>query len=74
MRTKNKGVFRALIIVRFAVIVSVVKDSNKKNLKNAEKVRFYKGLTLFQNSKDCQDQLRKIGRKTTKNLQLPRFA
>ena len=37
------------------------KDSNKKNLKNAEKVRFYKGLTHFQNAEDCQDQLRKIG-------------
>ena len=49
------------------------KDSNKKNLKNVEKVRFYKGLTHFQNCKDCQDQLRKIGQKITKNLQLPRF-
>ena len=49
------------------------KDSNKKHLKNAEKVRFYKGLTHFQTLKDCQDQLRKIGQKITKNLQLPRF-
>ena len=29
------------------------KDSDKKDLKNAEKVRFYKGLTHFQNAKDC---------------------
>ena len=72
-RTKNKGGFRTLKIVRLAVIVGVVKASNKKNLKNAEKVRFYKGLTHFQKDKDCQDQLRKIGRKITKNLQLPRF-
>jgi hypothetical protein len=43
------------------VIVGVVKASDKKHLKNAEKVRFYKGLTLFQNGKDCQDLLRKIG-------------
>ena len=64
---------RSQIIVRLAVIVGVVKASNKKHLKNAEKVRFYKGLTHFQNLKDCQDQLRKIGRKSTKNLQLPRF-
>ena len=49
------------------------KDSDKKDLKNAEKVRFYKGFTHFQNTKDCQDQLRKIGHKTTKNIQLPRF-
>ena len=55
------------------MVVGVVKASNKKHLKNAEKVRFYKGLTHFQNAKDCQDQLRKIGRKSTKNLQLPRF-
>ena len=61
-------------MVRLAVIVGVVKASNKKDLKNAEKVRYYKGLTHFQNTKDCQDQLRKIGRKITKNLQLPRFA
>jgi len=53
--------------------VGVVKTSNKKHLKNAEKVRFYKRFTHFQNNKDCQDQLRKIGRKITKNLQLPRF-
>ena len=32
-------------------------------MKKAEKVRFYKGLTLFQNNKDCQDQPRKIGQK-----------
>ena len=70
---QNKGVFRILKIVRLAVIVGVVKSSNKKNLKNAEKVRFYKGLTQFQNLKDCQDQLRKIGQKITKNLQLSRF-
>ena len=56
------------------MIVGVVKASNKIAWKNAEKVRFYKGLKLFQNGKDCQDQLRKIGRKITKNLQLPRFA
>ena len=43
---------------------------NKKHLKNAEKVRFYKGLTQFQNTKDCQDQLRKIGQKSHKKLQL----
>ena len=49
--------------MRLAVISRVVKAINKKNLKNAEKVRFYKGLTHFQNAKDCQDQLRKIGRK-----------
>ena len=49
------------------------KDSNKKHLKNAEKVRFYKGFTHFQNAEDCQDQLRKIGQKITKNLQLPHF-
>ena len=49
------------------------KDGNKKHLKNAEKVRFYKGLTCFQNLKDCQDQLRKIEQKITKNLQLPHF-
>ena len=49
------------------------KDSNKIAYKNAEKVRFYKGLTHFQNAKDCQDQLRKIGQKSTKNLQLSRF-
>ena len=36
------------------------KDSNKIAYKNAEKVRFYKGLTHFENGKDCQDQLRKI--------------
>ena len=36
------------------------KDSNKIAYKNAEKVRFYKGLMHFQNSKDCQDQLQKI--------------
>ena len=53
--------FRTLKIVRLAVIVGVVKASNKRNLKNAEKVRFYKGFTHFQNLKDCQDQLRKIG-------------
>jgi hypothetical protein len=53
--------------------MGVVRASNKKNLKNAEKVRFYKGLTHFQNTKDCQDQLRKIGQKITKNLQLPHF-
>jgi hypothetical protein len=53
--------------------MGIVKASNKKDLKNAEKARFYKGLTLFENAKDCQDQLRKIERKTTKNLQLPRF-
>ena len=64
---------RSQIIVRLAVIVGVVKASNKKGLKKAEKVRFYKGLTHFQNSNDCQDQLRKIGQKITKNLQLPRF-
>ena len=73
MRIKNKSVFRALKIVRLEVMVDVVKDSNKKNLKNAKKVRFYKGLTQFQNRKDCQDQLRKIEQKITKNLQLPRF-
>ena len=73
MRTKNKGGFRALKIVRLAVIVGVVKDSNKIACKNAEKVRFYKGLTHFQKPKDCQDQLRKIERKSTKNLQLPHF-
>ena len=50
------------------------KDSNKIAYKNAEKVRFYKGLTHFQKDKDCQDQLRKIRQKITKNLQLPRFA
>ena len=72
-RTKNKGGFRTLKIVRLAVIVGVVKASNKKHLKNAEKVRFYKGLTHFQNTKDYQDQLRKIRQKITKNLQLPRF-
>ena len=55
------------------MIVGVVKASNKKHLKNAEKVRFYKGLTHFQNNNDCQDQLRKIGRKIAKNLQLPHF-
>ena len=55
------------------MIVGGVKDSDKKHLKNAEKVRFYKGLTLFQKDKDCQDQLRKIGQKITKNLQLPRL-
>ena len=38
-----------------------IQGSNKIVYQNAEKVRFYKGLTLFQNSKDCQDQLRKIG-------------
>ena len=59
--------------MRLAVIVGVVKARNKKDLKNAEKVRFYKGLTHIQNVKDCQDQLRKIRRKITKNLQLPRF-
>ena len=48
-------------------------SSDKKHLKNAEKVRFYKGLTHFQKDKDCQDQLKKIGRKSAKNLQLPRF-
>ena len=64
---------RSQIIVRLAVISRVVKASNKKNLKKAEKVRFYKGLTHLQNNKDCQDQLRKIGRKIIKNLQLPRF-
>ena len=55
------------------MIVGVVKASNKKHSKNAEKVRFYKGLTHFQNAEDCQDQLRKIEQKITKNLQLPRF-
>lgn len=35
------------IVVRLAVISRVVKASNKKNLKKAEKVRFYKGLTHF---------------------------
>ena len=64
---------RSQIIVRLAVIVGVVKASNKIACKNAEKVRFYKGLTHFQKDKDCQDQLRKIGRKIAKNLQLPRF-
>ena len=53
--------------------MGVVKASNKIAWENAEKVRFYKGLTHFQNSKDCQDQLRKIGQKITKNLQLPHF-
>ena len=47
MRTKNKGSFRTLKIVRLAVIVGVVKASNKIAYKNAEKVRFYKGLTHF---------------------------
>ena len=42
-------------MVRLAVIGGVVKDSNKKNVKNAKKVRFYKELTHFQNTKDCQD-------------------
>ena len=54
-RLKNKGGFRTLKIVRLAVISRVVKTSNKKNMKNAKKVRFYKGLTHFQNGKDCQD-------------------
>ena len=48
------------------MIVGVVKASNKKNMKNAEKVRFYKGLTHFQNLKDCQDQLQKVGEKSPK--------
>ena len=43
------------------MIVGVGKASDKKSLKNAEKGRFYKGLTHFQNAEDCQDQLRKIG-------------
>ena len=66
--------FRTLKIVRLAVIVGGVKASNKKDLKNAEKVRFYKGLTHFQNLKYCQDQLRKIGQKNGVGSHIEHFS
>ena len=48
------------------MIVGVVKPSDKKHLKNAEKVRFYKGLTHFQKDKDVKTSYEKLGKKTQK--------
>ena len=41
---ENEQSFRTLKIVRLAVIVGVVKASDKKHLKNAEKDVFYRAL------------------------------